>query len=121
MSTIFDDVRGRVSIADAIAFLGLKATETKGDQLRFACPKCGDSDKRTLSDNLQKGLNVLPPIKRETTRLHSSLTSKGYGTVKPHSFSRLSSYPVPPSRRSQGHRSGSGVRRPQTFLLRSQT
>jgi hypothetical protein len=58
MSTIFDDVRGRVSIADAIAFLGLKATETKGDQFRFACPKCGDSDKRTLSDQLAKRLSM---------------------------------------------------------------
>lgn len=55
MSSIFEEVRNGVTIAQAIAFLGLKATETKGDQLRFPCPHCKGSDKRTLSVNLNKG------------------------------------------------------------------
>ena len=53
--TIFDEVRERVSITDAISYLGMKPTETKGDQLRFGCPKCGGSDRRTLSINVSSG------------------------------------------------------------------
>lgn len=61
--SIFDDVRGRVSIADAISFLNLKATEVKGDQLRFPCPKCG-GDSRVLSVNLQKGFRCFAGDKK---------------------------------------------------------
>ena len=42
----------------------IAATETKGDQLRFACPKCGGSDKRTLSINLQKGFQCFAAHKK---------------------------------------------------------
>src|SRR5437016_5593638 len=55
MPSIFEEVRNGVTIAQAIDYLGLQATETKGDQLRFGCPKCGGTDRRTLSVNLQKG------------------------------------------------------------------
>lgn len=64
MSNIFAEVRESVTIADAISFLGLKATETKGDQLRFGCPKCGGSDQRTLSVNLQKGFRCFSGDKK---------------------------------------------------------
>jgi hypothetical protein len=62
--SIFDDVRGRVSIAQAIDYLGLKPTETKGDQLRFGCPACKGADKRCLSVNLQKGFQCFAAHKK---------------------------------------------------------
>lgn len=64
MPNVFEEVRAGVSIADAIAFLGIKPTETKSDQLRFACPKCGGTDKRTLSVNLQKGFRCFAGDKK---------------------------------------------------------
>lgn len=64
MSNIFQEVRECVSIAQAIAFLGLQPTETKGDQLRFGCPKCGGTDKRTLSVNLVKGFRCFAGDKK---------------------------------------------------------
>src|SRR5689334_7526966 len=64
MSNVFTDVRERVSLSDAITFLGLRATETKGDQLRFACPACKGTDKRTLSVNTQKGFQCFSSSKR---------------------------------------------------------
>jgi hypothetical protein len=53
MSSIFDDVRARVRMTDAIAFLGIEPTKREGDQLRFACPACKGSDKRALSINVE--------------------------------------------------------------------
>jgi hypothetical protein len=64
MPNIFEEVRTHVSIADAIVYLGLKASETKGDQLRFPCPACKGSDRRTLSVNLQKGFRCFSSDKR---------------------------------------------------------
>jgi hypothetical protein len=64
MSNIFQEVRENVTIAQAIEYLGLKATETKGDQLRFGCPKCGGTDQRTLSVNLQKGFRCFAGDKK---------------------------------------------------------
>lgn len=55
MTSIFEEVRERVSIRDAIQYLGLKPTETKGDQLRFACPNCSQTDRRALSVNVGSG------------------------------------------------------------------
>lgn len=53
--TIFEELRERVTISDAISYLGMKPTETKGDQLRFACPHCKGNDRRTLSINVGTG------------------------------------------------------------------
>jgi hypothetical protein len=64
MPSIFEEVKARVSIADAISYLGLQPTETKGDQLRFPCPKCGGTDKRTLSVNLVKGFRCFSGDKK---------------------------------------------------------
>ncbi|MDP3074744.1 hypothetical protein [Bradyrhizobium sp.] len=64
MASIFEEVRNGVTIAQAIDYLGLKATETKGDQLRFACPKCGGTDQRTLSINLVKGFRCFAGDKK---------------------------------------------------------
>jgi hypothetical protein len=64
MSNIFQEVRERVTISDAIGFLNITPTETKGDQLRFACPKCGGTDKRVLSVNLQKGFQCFAGSKK---------------------------------------------------------
>lgn len=61
---IFDEVRNNVTISQAIDYLGLKATETKGNQLRFPCPKCGGSDARSLSVNLQKGFRCFKGDKK---------------------------------------------------------
>jgi hypothetical protein len=55
MPSIFEEVKARVSIADAISYLGLVATERKGDQYRFKCPACKSSDARALSVNTDKG------------------------------------------------------------------
>lgn len=64
MSNVFEEVRNGVTIAQAIQYLGLKPTETKGDQMRFGCPNCGGSDKRTLSVNLTKGFQCFSGSKR---------------------------------------------------------
>jgi hypothetical protein len=64
MASIFDEVRSAVSIAQAIEYLGLQPTETKGDQLRFPCPKCGGTDRRTLSVNLIKGFRCFSGDKK---------------------------------------------------------
>lgn len=64
MPNIFEEVRHAVTISQAIDYLGLKPTETKGDQLRFPCPKCGGNDKRTLSVNLQKGFRCFSGDKK---------------------------------------------------------
>jgi hypothetical protein len=64
MPTIFEEVRNGVTISQAIDYLGLKPTETKGEQLRFACPKCGGTDKRTLSVNLSKGFRCFAGDKK---------------------------------------------------------
>lgn len=64
MANIFEEVRNGVTISQAIDYLGLKPTETKGEQLRFGCPKCGGSDKRTLSVNLQKGFRCFSGDKK---------------------------------------------------------
>jgi hypothetical protein len=64
MASIFEEVRNGVTIAQAIDYLGLQATETKGDQLRFGCPKCGGTDRRTLSINLQKGFRCFAGDKK---------------------------------------------------------
>lgn len=64
MPNIFEEVRNGVTIAQAIEYLGLQATETKGEQLRFGCPKCGGSDRRTLSVNLQKGFRCFSGDKK---------------------------------------------------------
>jgi hypothetical protein len=61
---IFEEVRAGVTIAQAIDYLGLQATETKGDQLRFPCPHCKGSDKRTLSVNLVKGFRCFSGDKK---------------------------------------------------------
>jgi hypothetical protein len=61
---IFEEVRAGVTIAQAIDYLGLQPTETKGDQLRFPCPKCGGTDKRTLSVNLVKGFRCFSGDKK---------------------------------------------------------
>jgi hypothetical protein len=55
LSNIFEDVKARVTMRDAIEFLGLKKTEQKGDQFRFPCPACKGKDPRTLSVNTEKG------------------------------------------------------------------
>lgn len=49
--SLFDEVRARVRMSDAIDYLSLKPTEQKGDQLRFPCPHCKGNDRRTLSVN----------------------------------------------------------------------
>jgi hypothetical protein len=61
---IFEEVRARVTIAQAIEYLGLQPTETKGDQLRFACPACKGTDRRTLSVNLVKGFRCFSGDKK---------------------------------------------------------
>jgi hypothetical protein len=61
---IFEEVKARVTIAQAIEYLGIQPTETKGDQLRFPCPKCGGSDRRTLSVNLVKGFRCFSSDKK---------------------------------------------------------
>jgi hypothetical protein len=61
---VFEQVRNGVTISQAIDYLGLKATETKGEQLRFACPACKGTDKRTLSVNLQKGFRCFSGDKK---------------------------------------------------------
>ena len=42
--SIFDDVRERVSMQDAVNYLGLTLTRKEGDQLRFPCPTCKGTD-----------------------------------------------------------------------------
>jgi hypothetical protein len=61
---IFEEVRNAVTISQAIEYLGLKPTETKGDQLRFPCPACKGNDKRTLSVNLSKGFRCFSGDKK---------------------------------------------------------
>ena len=51
MPNIFDEVRERVSMQDAVNYLGLTLTRKEGDQLRFPCPACKGTDKRALSVN----------------------------------------------------------------------
>jgi hypothetical protein len=53
MTSLFEDVRARVRMSDAISYLCLKPTETKGDQLRFSCPACAGDDRRALSVNIR--------------------------------------------------------------------
>lgn len=53
--TIFEDVKRRVTMRDAIDYLRLKAVEQKGDQFRFKCPTCTDNDGRSLAVNLTNG------------------------------------------------------------------
>jgi hypothetical protein len=64
MANIFEDVRNRVSLEDAIAFLSLKLTKREGDQLRYECPHCRGSNKRALSVNLDKGFTCFTANKR---------------------------------------------------------
>lgn len=56
MSNIFEDVRARVRMTDAISFLGITPTKREGDQLRFLCPACKGHDKRALSVNITRDL-----------------------------------------------------------------
>ncbi len=62
-SNIFQEVRENVSIAQAIEFLRIKPTETKGEQLRFPCSRCG-GDSRVLSVNLTKGFRCFAGDKK---------------------------------------------------------
>jgi hypothetical protein len=64
MANIFEDVRNRVSLEDAISFLSLKLTKREGDQLRFECPHCKGANKRALSINLDKGFTCFSANKR---------------------------------------------------------
>jgi len=63
MANIFEQVRNRVSISDAVAFLGLKPTKREGDQLRFECPNCRGTNKRALSVNVDKGFRCFASSK----------------------------------------------------------
>jgi hypothetical protein len=63
MASIFEEVRNRVSLEDAIAFLSLKLTKREGDQLRFECPHCRGANKRALSINLDKGFRCFTSSK----------------------------------------------------------
>lgn len=50
--SVFEDVRARVRMSDAISYLKLEQTERNGDQIRFKCPHCSGNDKRALSVNV---------------------------------------------------------------------
>jgi hypothetical protein len=63
MASIFEEIRERVSLQDAIQFLGLKLTKQEGDQLRYECPHCRGSNKRALSVNLDKGFRCFASSK----------------------------------------------------------
>jgi hypothetical protein len=55
----FAEVKERCSIVDAVALLGLKTTEER-NQLRAACPACGNGGPRA----------TLPPRKGSFTAFH---------------------------------------------------
>jgi DNA primase len=50
----FAEVKERCSIVDAVALLGLKTTEER-NQLRAACPACGDGGPRAIVITPSKG------------------------------------------------------------------
>lgn len=59
MPSIFEEVKARVSMQQAVDFVGLKLTKIEhgkdGEQHRYPCPKCESDDKRALSVNFDKG------------------------------------------------------------------
>jgi hypothetical protein len=63
MPSIFEPIRDRVSLEEAIQFLGLKLTKQEGDQLRYECPHCRGSNKRALSVNPDKGFRCFASSK----------------------------------------------------------
>ncbi len=64
MPNIFEQLRERVSLADAISFLGLTVKQEKPGQFRSVCPACKGSDKRDLSINTEKGFTCFRANKR---------------------------------------------------------
>ena len=55
MPSIFEQVRERVTMLDAITFLGLQVKQESPGQYRARCPACKGSEKRDLSINAEKG------------------------------------------------------------------
>jgi hypothetical protein len=62
--SIFQDVRERVSISDAISFLGLHVKQESPGQFRTTCPNCKGSEKRDLSINTEKGFRCFRSDKK---------------------------------------------------------
>jgi hypothetical protein len=71
----FAEVKERCSIVDAVALLGLKTSEER-NQLRAACPACGDGGPRPSSLHRQKASSTAFRRKPEGIKLPSSATSK---------------------------------------------
>lgn len=65
---IFEEVRSRVTIQQAVEYLRLELTKIEhgkdGEQYRYPCPACKGTDKRSISVNMQKGFRCFAGDKK---------------------------------------------------------
>jgi hypothetical protein len=71
----FAEVKERCSIVDAVALLGLKCNEER-NQLRAACPACGNGGSRAIVITPSKTSSIAFPRKPVETKSPSCRTSK---------------------------------------------